>query len=101
MRLTPLRAGATDHLLIEKRHHPRIVHGQPPPLKTTTARPPARMASCTVHAEPCGAPPAAPDRSVHRAYGLPAVERTREMVAHATQQANEALREDPAIISAR
>ena len=48
------------------------------------------MASCTVHPEPSGAPPAAPDRSVHRAYGLPAVERTREMVAHATQQANEA-----------
>jgi peroxiredoxin len=44
-------------------------------------------------AAPCFPVAAAPDRSVHRAYGLPAVERTPEMVAHATQQADEALRE--------
>jgi hypothetical protein len=42
---------------------------------------------------PCFPVAAAPDRSVHRAYGLPAVVRTPEMIAVFTQQAGEYLRE--------
>jgi peroxiredoxin len=42
---------------------------------------------------PCFPLAAAPDRSVHRAYGLPAVVRTPEMFAVFTQQAGEYLRE--------
>src|SRR5512138_1190431 len=42
---------------------------------------------------PCFPLPAAPDRSVHRAYGLPAVVRTSEMISVFTQQAREYLRE--------
>lgn len=44
-------------------------------------------------APPCFPVAAAPDRSVHRAYGLPAVERTPEMIAAGTQRAAELLRE--------
>lgn len=42
---------------------------------------------------PCFPVAAAPDRSVHRAYGLPAVVRTPEVMAAGIQQAVEALRE--------
>jgi len=42
---------------------------------------------------PCFPIAAAPDRSVHRAYGLPAVARTPEVVAAGTHQAVEILRE--------
>ena len=42
---------------------------------------------------PCFPVAAAPDRSIHRAYGLPAVERTPEMVADMTEQAAGLLRE--------
>jgi peroxiredoxin len=42
---------------------------------------------------PCFPVAAAPDRSVHRAYGLPAVVRTPEMIAVFTQQTGEILRE--------
>jgi peroxiredoxin len=42
---------------------------------------------------PCFPVAAAPDRSVHRAYGLPAVARTSEMIAGFSQQAREFLRE--------
>jgi hypothetical protein len=42
---------------------------------------------------PCFPLAAAPDRSVHRAYGLPAVVRTPEMMAVFAQQSEEYLRE--------
>ena len=42
---------------------------------------------------PCFPVATAPDRSVHRAYGLPAVVRTPEMIAVFTQQAGEFLHE--------
>jgi len=42
---------------------------------------------------PCFPLAAAPDRLVHRAYGLPAVVRTPEMIAVFTEQASEYLRE--------
>jgi len=42
---------------------------------------------------PCFSVAAAPDRSVHRAYGLSAVARTPEMIAAGTQRAAELLRE--------
>ncbi len=42
---------------------------------------------------PCFPVAAAPDRSIHRAYGLPAEERTPEMVADMTEQAAGLLRE--------
>jgi peroxiredoxin len=42
---------------------------------------------------PCFPVAAAPDRSVHQAYRLPAVVRTPEMIARGTQRAAEVLRE--------
>jgi peroxiredoxin len=42
---------------------------------------------------PCFPVAAAPDRSVHHAYGLPAVVRTPEVIARGTQRAAEMLRE--------
>jgi peroxiredoxin len=42
---------------------------------------------------PCFPVAAAPDRSIHRAYGLPAVVRTPEMMAAGIQRAAELLRE--------
>jgi peroxiredoxin len=42
---------------------------------------------------PCFPVATAPDRSVHRAYGLPAVVRTPEMITVFTQQARDFLRE--------
>jgi peroxiredoxin len=42
---------------------------------------------------PCFPVAAAPDRSIHRAYGLSAVMRTPEMIAAAMQRAREVLRE--------
>ena len=42
---------------------------------------------------PCFPVAAAPDRSIHRAYGLPGAERTPEMLAALAQRAAELLRE--------
>jgi len=42
---------------------------------------------------PCFPLAAAPDRSVHQAYGLPAVVRTSKLIARGTQRAAEMLRE--------
>lgn len=42
---------------------------------------------------PCFPVAAAPDRSVHRAYGLPSLERTPEMMEAGTKQAAQLLRE--------